>query len=70
MGMAITLKQYLNDCQVSFEEIEHPYQATSISTANSARVASELLAKGVLLYDEEAYVMAVLPRGSRLIVAP
>ena len=61
MGMAITLKQYLNDCQVSFEEIEHPYQATSISTANSARVASELLAKGVLLYDEEAYVMAVLP---------
>ncbi|MBC8269804.1 MAG: YbaK/EbsC family protein [Rhodospirillaceae bacterium] len=61
MGMAITLKQYLNDCQVSFEEIEHPYQATSISTANSAHIASEHLAKGVLLYDEEAYVMAVLP---------
>ncbi|NQU57386.1 MAG: YbaK/EbsC family protein [Rhodospirillales bacterium] len=61
MGMAITLKEYLKDCRVSFEEIAHPYQATSISTANSARIASEHLAKGVLLYDEEAYVMAVLP---------
>lgn len=61
MGMAITLKQYLKDCQVAFEEIEHPYQATSISTANSARIESRHLAKGVLLHDEEAYVMAVLP---------
>jgi Ala-tRNA(Pro) deacylase len=61
MGMAITLKEYLNDCQVTFEEIEHPYQATSISAANSARVNSGHMAKGVLLRDDEAYVMAVLP---------
>jgi len=61
MGMAITLKEYLKNSQVDFEEIAHPYQATSISTANSARIASEHLAKGVLLHDDEAYVMAVLP---------
>jgi len=61
MGMAITLKEYLKDCQVSFEELAHPYQATSMSAAYSARIASENMAKGVLLYDEEAYVMAVLP---------
>lgn len=61
MGMAITLKEYLKDCQISFEEIEHPYQSTSISAANSARVASASFAKGVLLHDEEAYAMAVLP---------
>ena len=61
MGMAITLKEYLKDCQINFEEIDHPYQATSISATNSARIASEHLAKGVLLHDDETYVMAVLP---------
>ena len=61
MATAITLKEYLKDCQVDFEEIEHPYKATAISAANSAHIASELLAKGVLLRDKHNYVLAVLP---------
>jgi Ala-tRNA(Pro) deacylase len=61
MGMAMTLKEYLKDCHITFEEVDHPYQATSMSAANSARVASDHLAKGVLLRDDRHYVMAVLP---------
>ena len=61
MGMSITLKEYLQDCDIDFDEIEHPYQATSMSTANSARIDGDELAKGVLLRDERGYVMAVLP---------
>jgi Ala-tRNA(Pro) deacylase len=61
MGMSITLKEYLQGCDVEFEEIEHPYQATSMSTAHSAQVDGEELAKGVLLRDDRGYVMAVLP---------
>ncbi len=61
MGMAISLKEYLLDCHVDFEEVDHPYQATSISAANSARISSKHLAKGVLLRKDRTYVMAVLP---------
>ncbi|MBL6933319.1 MAG: YbaK/EbsC family protein [Rhodospirillales bacterium] len=61
MGMAITLKEYLKDCHIIFEEVDHPYQATSMSTAKSARVASKNLAKGVLLRENRHYVIAVLP---------
>lgn len=61
MGMAMTLKDYLKDCHIAFDEVEHPYQATSMSTANSAKVASERLAKGVLLRGDHNYVLAVLP---------
>ena len=61
MGASMTLKDYLKGCDVEFEEIEHPYQATSMSTAHSAHVARDELAKGVLLRDDQGYVMAVLP---------
>lgn len=61
MGMSITLKEYLQDRDIEFDEIEHPYQATSMSTAHSASVAGDDLAKGILLRDAEGYVMAVLP---------
>ena len=61
MGMAITLKEYLKDCHITFQDVEHPYQATSMSAAKSAKIPSDHLAKGVLLYDDLNYVMAVLP---------
>ena len=61
MGIAITLKEYLRDCQIVFEEIEHPYQATSIGAANSASITGDTMAKGVLLRDDFGYMVAVLP---------
>ena len=61
MGIAITLKEYLRDCQIVFEEIKHPYQSTSIGAANSAFIAGDTMAKGVLLRDDFGYMIAVLP---------
>ncbi|NQV48420.1 MAG: YbaK/EbsC family protein [Rhodospirillaceae bacterium] len=61
MGMAITLKEYLKDCDIAFDVIEHDYEATSLNTANSAHIAGDCLAKGVLLRDDKSYTVAVLP---------
>ena len=66
MSTAMTLKDYLKACKVNFEEIEHPYTETSMSTANSAHIAKESLAKGVLLRDERKYALAVLPSDHRI----
>ena len=61
MGMAITLKEYLKDCHVVFEEIGHPYHPTSIGSATSAKIQGDTMAKGVLLRDDFGYMVAVLP---------
>ncbi len=61
MGIAITLKEYLKDCHIVYEEIEHPYHPTSIGTANSAHIPGDSMAKGVLLRDDFGYMVAVLP---------
>ena len=66
MGMAMTLKEYLKDCHIVFEEIKHPYHPTSIGTASSAKIPGDSMAKGVLLRDDFGYMMAVLP-GSHMI---
>ena len=63
MGMAITLKEYLKDCHIVFEEIEHPCHPTSIGSATSARITGETMAKGVLLQDDFGYMVAVPPIG-------
>jgi len=61
MGMAMTLQDYLSDSRIDFEIVTHPYQATSMSTAGSAGIPGDKLAKGVLLRDAKGYVLAVVP---------
>lgn len=61
MSTSLTLKDYLKACRINFEEIAHPYTETSMGSANSAHVAKESMAKGVLLRDDRMYTLAVLP---------
>ncbi|MEE8393405.1 MAG: YbaK/EbsC family protein [Rhodospirillales bacterium] len=59
--MAITIQNFLQDKGVPFEVVPHPHQVTSSKIADSAHITGEYLAKGVLLYDGEEYILAVVP---------
>ena len=61
MGVAITLRQYLDDQGVDYEVLEHTPTATSSLTAHSTHLPGDLVAKAVVLRDESGYMVAVLP---------
>jgi len=66
MGMAITLREYLDSAGVDYELVEHTYSSTSMQAAQAAHVPGDRLAKSVLLEDEYGYVLAVIPATHRL----
>lgn len=61
MAIAITLKDYLETEGVSYDLIEHPYTVSSMRAAKEAHVPGDELAKAVVLFDGEVYIMAVVP---------
>ena len=66
MAMAITLREYLDRAGIEYELVPHPYTYNSMETAEEARVPGDKLAKGVVLEDDDGYLMAVLPATRRL----
>jgi Ala-tRNA(Pro) deacylase len=66
MGMAAKLETYLQRMGVDYELLEHPYSNTSMMTAQQAHIHGDQLAKGVVLEDEQGYLMAVIPSTHRL----
>ena len=66
MGIAISLKQYLDEHNVDYELINHPYASTSMDIAREAHVPPEKIAKCIMLEDEGGYVMAVCSASSRI----
>jgi len=61
MAIAYTIEQYLNQHHVPYQVVSHPRAVTSLKTAEAANIRPDLLAKAVLLEDEQGYVVAVLP---------
>jgi len=62
MGVAITLREYLEDLDVAYDVVEHSLDTTSLGIARQAHVPSSCLAKGVLLRDENGVLtLAVIP---------
>ena len=62
MAIAITLKEYLRDAGISYELLTHSPTGDSRQTAEIAHIPDELLAKAVLLEDEDGrYLLAILP---------
>ena len=61
MAIAITLKKYLEDSGIEYELIKHDYAATSMHSADKAHISGENIAKAVILYDGEDYIVAVVP---------
>jgi len=61
MTIASTLQQYLTDHRVHFEMVTHSPTQTASQTAQVSHISGKRIAKGVLLKDDQGYVLAVLP---------
>lgn len=66
MGIASTLRDYLDQAGVDYELVHHHYSRNSKATAKAAQVPEHQLAKPVLLEDQQGYVMAVVPASRRV----
>ncbi|MDA1089739.1 MAG: YbaK/EbsC family protein [Proteobacteria bacterium] len=61
MAIAISLKQYLSENDISYDTLAHPYTLSSTKTAQASHIPGANIAKAVLLKEEDDYLLAVLP---------
>ena len=61
MTMSITLKKYLAQQGIPYDIIPHRHTSTTMNAATSAHVPSNMVAKSVILEDDNGYIMAVVP---------
>jgi len=66
MAIAITLREYLDDHGLSYEEIEHVRTDSALTTSEAAHVPGDRMAKSVLLGDSDTYLLAVVPATYRV----
>src|SRR5262249_13116039 len=66
MGIAHTVREYLDEAGVDYDLVHHAYSPNSRRAAETARVPQDQLAKPVMLEDERGYVMAVVPASRRV----
>lgn len=66
--MAITAKvrQFLADAGVAYDVVPHERTMTSARIAETSHVSGDCLAKGVVLKDEQGYLLAILPASHHL----
>ena len=61
MAMSITLEEFLNQHNASYDLIPHPHTGSSMETAQEAHVPGMRLAKAVVIRNEGRYSMVVVP---------
>jgi len=61
MTMSLTLEEYLNQHNSSYDLIPHPHTGSSMETAEEAHVPGMRLAKAVVIRDDDRYLMVVVP---------
>jgi Ala-tRNA(Pro) deacylase len=66
MGIAKTIKRFLDEREVPYTVVPHPYTDTSYGSAKAAHVSPDRVAKGVLLKQDDDYVLAVVPASRKL----
>ncbi|HID81487.1 MAG TPA: YbaK/EbsC family protein [Chromatiales bacterium] len=66
MTIPETVVNYLDHANVNYQIHRHAHTASSLQSAYSAHVPAEQIAKGVLLWDEIGYVLAVIPASNTL----
>ena len=66
MGIATTVRDYLDEAGVDYQLVHHAYTPNSRRAADAARVPPDQLAKPVLLEDDRGYVVAVVPASRRV----
>ena len=68
MTIPTKMQSFLNDNQVDYEIVSHPYAERALNTARAACVPVKNMAKAVVLEDDDGYVMAVMPSMNRLML--
>ncbi|MCU7842903.1 MAG: YbaK/EbsC family protein [Candidatus Thiodiazotropha sp. (ex Monitilora ramsayi)] len=66
MAIAITLKEYLQNHALDYEEIDHLPTDSALMSSEVAHIPGDQMAKSVLLGDDERYLLAVIPATYRL----
>lgn len=61
MGIALSLRQYLDDRGVSYDTMTHDRTLCSATTAQASSIPETNLAKGVLCRRKEGYLLAIVP---------
>lgn len=61
MNIASKLEQYLQQRGIDYQVVTHPRSEYSMETAEMAHVHGDALAKGVLVKDEDGFLLVVLP---------
>lgn len=61
MGIAISLKDYLEARDIAFDCVTHRRTSRSLESAVVSRISAERMAKAVVLRHRDGYVMTVLP---------
>ncbi|GGO81066.1 deacylase [Marinobacterium nitratireducens] len=61
MSIAPTVQTFLDRQHVPYRLLHHTYAETMMSSAIAAQLPARQVAKGVVLKDEEGFVMAVVP---------
>ena len=66
MGIAVSLREYLDDHHINYEVMTHEPTGSSLQTAQASHVPGDCLAKGVILTREGGCVLAVVPASSKV----
>lgn len=66
MTIAGTLKDHLTRQDADYNVVAHPQTFSASQTAQMAHVSGNRIAKGVVVKDNEGYMLAVLPAASRI----
>lgn len=61
MTIASKLKSYLERRDAEYKVVTHPHSEYSMETAEKAHVRGDALAKGILVKDDDGYLLVVLP---------
>jgi len=61
MAIAISVRQYLNSNDIEYDSFEHRRTGSSSESARASLVPGDNLAKGVVLRNQEGYLLTVLP---------
>lgn len=66
MGIAATLRDYLDRHAIQYELLHHTETKSTARTAESAHVAGDRLAKPVVIEDANRYIVVLIPATQRI----
>jgi len=69
MAISGAVREHLDKHGIQYQIHAHPHTESSMRTAEAAHVSGELVAKAVLLKDDEGYVLAVVPSTHNVLIS-